>query len=86
MKKTLLYLLLCIGFLGYGQGSESFTNSNASSSYANNSFVGDGGITWTYVESRDHDNDSNSSGIDGKALMLRRLSKGYFKLYHWWYR
>lgn len=50
MKKNYiitLFLMLCFGALSYGQGSESFANSNATGSYADNSFVGDGGITWT---------------------------------------
>ena len=54
--------------------SESFDNSNATSSYSNNSFVGDGGVTWTYVASRDENGDANGSGINGNALMLRRSS------------
>jgi uncharacterized repeat protein (TIGR02543 family) len=53
---------------------ETFDNSNATSSYADNSFVGDNSVTWTYVESRDENGDANNSGIDGKALMLRRIS------------
>lgn len=53
---------------------EDFTNSNATVSYANGSFVGNNGITWTYVASRDENGDDNGSGINGKALMLRRSS------------
>ncbi|WP_445756794.1 beta strand repeat-containing protein [Polaribacter sp.] len=53
---------------------EDFTNSNATSSYADGSFLGNYGITWTYVASRDENSDANGSGIDGKALMLRRAS------------
>lgn len=55
-------------------GEEDFTNSALTSSYANGNFVGNNGITWTYVASRDHNNDANNSGIDGKAIMLRRVS------------
>lgn len=51
-------------------GSETFTNSNATASYLNGNFVGDNGVTWTYVASRDED----SYGITGKGIMLRRLS------------
>lgn len=50
--------------------SESFTNSNATTSYANSSFTGDNGVTWTYVQSRNED----TYGINGKGLMLRRSS------------
>ncbi len=53
---------------------EDFTNSNAGGSYSDDSFVGNNGITWTYVESRDENGDANGSGIDGNALMLRRSS------------
>ncbi|MBO6879982.1 hypothetical protein [Winogradskyella sp.] len=53
---------------------ESFDNSNATGSYSDNSFTGDNGVTWTYVESRDENGDANGSGINGNALMLRRSS------------
>lgn len=53
---------------------EDFTNSNLTTSYANGSFVGNNDITWTYVASRDENGDANSSGIVGKACMLRRAS------------
>jgi len=59
---------------GGGGGMEDFTNSNATSSYLDNSFVGNNGITWTYVESRDANGDLNGSGIDLPALMLRQSS------------
>ncbi|MDY0343476.1 MAG: chitobiase/beta-hexosaminidase C-terminal domain-containing protein [Lentimicrobium sp.] len=79
MKKNklfaaLLTLFMLYPWVGWGQGLEDFTNSNATSSYGNNSFVGNDGITWTYVASRDENGDANGSGIDGKALMLRRNS------------
>ena len=52
-------------------GLENFDNSELTTSYANGSFVGNGGITWSYVQSRD---ENNQTGIDGKAIMLRRAS------------
>src|SRR5690606_22030573 len=55
-------------------GFENFDNANLTSSYANGSFVGNNGITWTYVQSRDENGDANNSGIDGNAIMLRRAS------------
>lgn len=67
---------------------EDFTNSNATTSYADNNFVGNNGITWTYVASRDQNEDANNSGIDGKALMLRRVadnSKVTSSTFYWWY-
>lgn len=53
---------------------EDFTNSNATSSYGDNSFTGNYGIEWTYVASRDGNGDANNSGINLPALMLRRVA------------
>jgi len=53
---------------------ENFDNSNATASYSSNSFTGNYGITWSYIASRDGNNDANNSGIDLPALMLRRVS------------
>ena len=79
MKKnyilTLILTLLISGF-SFGQGLEDFANSEANSSYSDNNFVGNSGITWSYIASRDANNDSNSSGISLPALMLRRVSSG----------
>lgn len=77
MKKFyfLLLTLVSISF-SFGQGLEDFTNSNATGSYADNSFTGNDGITWTYVASRDANGDANGSGINLPALMLRRSSDG----------
>lgn len=66
-------LFLCT-YIGFGQGFEDFSNSNATSSYQDNSFVGNNGVIWTYVHSRNENGDANNSGISGNALMLRRLS------------
>jgi hypothetical protein len=74
MKKNYfitLLLTLCFSVVSFGQGAEPFTNSNATTSYADNSFVGAGGITWTYVASRD---DAGTAGVTAPALMLRRVS------------
>jgi len=54
--------------------SETFANSNAGTGYSSSSFVGDNGVTWTYVASRDENGDANGSGISGNALMLRDLA------------
>lgn len=70
----LLSFLLFIGFTAIGQGLEDFTNSDATSSYGSSSFVGNDGITWSYVASRDGNGDANNSGINLPALMLRRSS------------
>lgn len=74
MKKIYFLLALFITTLSFGQGLETFTNSNATASYTSNSFTGDNGVTWTYVASRDENGDVNASGISGKAIMLRRVS------------
>ncbi len=58
-------------------GFENFNNSNidpTSTSYVDGSFVGNNGVTWTYVAARDEVGDANESGINGKAMMLRRAS------------
>ncbi len=71
------YLLLLLTFtvsFSWGQGLEDFTNSSATNSYADGSFVGNDGITWTYVASRDGNADENGSGINLPALMLRRVA------------
>ena len=60
----------------HGQGLEDFTNSNATNSYSDGSFEGNNGITWSYIASRNGNNDSNASGIELPALMLRRASSG----------
>ena len=53
---------------------ETFTNSTAGTTYGDGSFVGDNGITWTFVASRDANGDDNDSGIELPAIMLRRSS------------
>ncbi len=75
MKNLLLLFISAFIYVSaFGQGVETFANSNATANYADNSFVGNGGITWTYVQSRDANSDANSSGISLPALMLRRVA------------
>src|SRR5690554_5912492 len=50
---------------------ETFDTSNATASYANGSFVGVNGVTWTYVHSR---NEGDYS-IDEKGIMLRHAGE-----------
>ena len=79
MKKNYfltLLLTLFISGLSFGQGTEDFANSAATSSYSDGSFDGDTGITWSYISSRDANNDNNNSGISLPALMLRRVANG----------
>ena len=51
-------------------GTETFTSANLTATYADGSYVGDNGVTWTYVHSRDE----STYGITGKGIMLRRQS------------
>ncbi|QSS96184.1 T9SS type A sorting domain-containing protein [Psychroflexus sp. ALD_RP9] len=74
MKKITFIVFALMASFSFAQGLEDFTNSNATSGYADDSFVGNNGITWTYVASRDGNGDANSSGINLPALMLRRVS------------
>ena len=77
MKHFYFIILTLLTFnLTHGQGLEDFTNSNATNSYSDGSFEGNNGITWSYIASRNGNNDSNSSGIELPALMLRRASSG----------
>ncbi|CAM3781627.1 T9SS type A sorting domain-containing protein [Flavobacterium cucumis] len=75
--KKLYFLLFTFFSLStiYSQGSEDFTNSTATASYLDGSFVGNGGITWTYGHSRNED----IYAINGKGLMLRRASDSYLE-------
>ena len=75
MKNFYFLLFTIFTFnLSFGQGLEDFTNSNATSSYSDSAFEGNNGITWSYIASRNGNNDANSSGIELPALMLRRAS------------
>ena len=79
MKKNYIFTFLVTLFisgLSFGQGTEDFENSAANSSYSDGSFNGVSGITWSYIKSRNANNDGNSSGIVLPALMLRRVSDG----------
>lgn len=74
LKKWILIFSLVLALsLIWAQGSEDFTNSAATTSYADGSFVGNGGVTWTYGHSRDQE----TYPIDGNGLMLRRASDSY---------
>jgi hypothetical protein len=66
-------MILLIGGL-FAQTVEDFANSNATASYTDNSFIGTNGIEWSYIHSRNGNNDENNSGINLPALMLRRVA------------
>ncbi|MDX6745237.1 T9SS type A sorting domain-containing protein [Polaribacter sp. PL03] len=79
MKKNYIFTLFLslITALSFGQGAETFTNSTATNSYSDGSFVGENGVTWTYVASRQADGNFNSTEITTMnlpALLLRRSS------------
>jgi len=71
--KKIYYLLitLAISSLSFGQGNEDFANSNATSSYASDSFTGNNSVTWSYVASRDA---ASTAGVTVPAIMLRQSS------------
>ena len=76
MKKNYFFTLLltlCFIALSFGQGAEPFTNSAATNSYADGSFVGEGGVTWSYISGRQASGNFSSSvtTINLPALMLR---------------
>jgi hypothetical protein len=75
MKKLYFLLITFFSLSAFSQGTEDFTNSTATASYADGSFVGNGGITWIYGHSRNQDTFS----IDGNGLMLRRASDSYLE-------
>ena len=79
MKKLYFLLFILIGLTSVShtiaQGAETFNNLTLSgNSYTDGAFTGDNGVTWNYTQCRDENGDDNSSGIDGKAIMLRRIS------------
>lgn len=74
MKK--IYTLFAIAFssLVFAQGVETFDNAEIGTSYADGSFTGVNGITWSYTHSRDE----GDFAIEGKGLMLRRAMDSSF--------
>lgn len=70
----IIITFLCGIFFSYGQGSESFSNFNASTAtYVNGSYTGDNGITWVYDGSRRVDANYN---ITGRSLGFGSTSAG----------
>ena len=69
MKKIYTLAIALIGTFAFGQGTETFENHELSGNqYVNGSFVGDNGITWTYV----HVTGEQDFPITGKGILLRR--------------
>ena len=52
----------------FSQGVEDFTNHTATGSYTDSFFIGNGGITWNFVHTRDE----GTYPINGKGIILRR--------------
>lgn len=67
----LFYLLTFLTFNTFSQGSEDFTSSEATASYASGNYLGNNGISWTYVHSRNE----GVFSINGKGLILRRANE-----------
>jgi hypothetical protein len=68
MKKFYFLLITLLSFsFSFSQGTETFDNfAETGSSYADGTFVGNDGSTWTYVQSR------GDQSITGKSIMLGR--------------
>jgi hypothetical protein len=79
MKKLYFLLIIFFSLSAFSQGSEDFTNSTATASYADGSFVGNGGITWTYGQTRNQGTGADDYSINGNGLMLRRASDSYLE-------
>lgn len=80
MKK--IYTLLFIAFATIGtfaQTTEDFTNSTATASYLDGTFVGNGGITYTFGHSRNAGSGADDYTINGEGLMLRRASDSFLE-------
>lgn len=55
-------------------GIEDFNGLSLPSSYSDGTFIGNNNVVWNYVECRNENSDANGSGVDGSAIMLRRLA------------
>jgi len=66
---TVVVLMSCVSATTF---TETFDNSSATGSYTDNSFLGDNGVTWNFVEAQNED----VYGISGNGLMLRDLTTG----------
>lgn len=77
MKKIyFLILTLLVSSVTFGQGNETFDNfTETGSSYADGTFTGNDGSTWTYVQSR------GDQSITGKSLMLGRNRTSQAEVY-----
>jgi len=81
MKKIYILLVaILVTSFSFAQGSEDFANSNAPAGYGDGNFVGNNGVTWTYVAGRESTDAATGGNTYGSpalpALMLRRVSSG----------
>jgi len=79
MRKTLVLILFALLYLNLlmGQGAETFENHALSgTSYVDGSYVGDGGVTWNYVQVTGE----QTYPITNKGIILRRIGSNS-KLY-----
>jgi hypothetical protein len=74
MKKMLILTICLIAAVAvWAQGLETFDNFGyAETSYADGSFVGDGGVTWNYFHVTGSVSGANDNSIDGNGMILRR--------------
>lgn len=55
-------------------GVEDFSGISLPASYQDGAFIGNNNVVWNFVECRNENLDTNNSGIDGEAIMLRRAA------------
>ena len=70
MKLKLLFITLLACFTGWGQGTETFTHTSTSSSYATITWTGNNGLIWTANDARG-DQTINTSN---KAICIRQTA------------
>jgi len=77
MKKIYTLAIALFGAFAFAQTTtvETFDNASLTTSYADGSFVGENGVTWTYAHSRDE----ADFAIDGAGIMLRRALDSYIE-------
>ena len=85
MKKLYTFLFLAVAaFSLNAQTTETFDNfdtTESGSSYVDGTFTGEGGIVWTYGQSRSVSalGENDPYGIDGNGLVLRRPASSFIE-------
>lgn len=75
LKSSLMVLFLGLGLSSWGQGLETFDNATAlptGTNYGNGTFVGENGITWSYIHAISSNNSNGNFSIDSSGIILRR--------------